>query len=181
MQKISFVAPNLKQKKRISFFPFISCFQKLVNLTKYSLGTKISCTRGQKIERRKWQVASLFRSINKVNLSSEDGSVHCNVYNNPTFLFNIPSPLSFSSLCCRFNVSLSSNICKANPRSLFLSPRISTNSLKCNCQLATVQQHFWHNYSFWGVSNQVWKLQKFQGGGGLTSTPWNGNSRGVGI
>jgi len=58
-------------------------------------------------------------------------------------------------------------------------PRISTNSWKCNCRLATAQQLFWHNHSFWGVSNQVWKLQKFQGvlgggeEGGLTSTPWN--------
>ena len=79
-----------KFKRTESISLFFSCFQKLVNHTKYSLhvGTKISCTCGQKIERRKWQVASLFRSINKVNLfSSQDGSVHCTVYNNSTFLF----------------------------------------------------------------------------------------------
>ena len=84
--------------------------------------------------------------------------------------FNPPPPLSINyfSLCCRCNASLASNICKANPRSLFLAPRISTNSWKCNCRLTTAQQHFWCNYAFWGVSNQCWKLQKFQGMRGVS-------------
>ena len=45
-----------------------------------------------------------------------------------------------------------------------------------------VQRHFWGKYYFQGVSNEVGTLRKFQGlrGGGLTSTPWTGNSRGMG-
>ena len=44
-----------------------------------------------------------------------------------------------------------------------------------------VQRHFWQKHFFQGLPNQVGKLQKFQGVGGMTSTPWNGNSRGVGV
>ena len=47
-----------------------------------------------------------------------------------------------------------------------------------------MQQHFLNKYHFQRVPNQVEKLRKFQGvggGGGMISTPWNGNSSGVGV
>ena len=46
------------------------------------------------------------------------------------------------------------------------------NYLSHDCR---VQQHFWRKYSSQAIPrNPVGKLQKFQG---VTSTPWNGNSR----
>lgn len=71
LSTISFVLTGTKQtqftnsftRKKLDSQSFsIIFFNPLAPYT----GTQISCSCGQKIKRRKWQIASLFRSVNKV-------------------------------------------------------------------------------------------------------------------